>query len=244
VHHPDHPLLGCLAFFVGAIAFLAFPIPALWLFCRVTGFSFDTQQSVAWQVVLVIAAIVLGIFVAVAVGHAIKPRRRIRLYADQSHRALLLEIVQGRTLFQEILVTQTVRDGQGRLVGRIRQDNGRRRYDFFDRDGRRTATYCAEPHTRPVEWSAEDVLRIAFGILVGLATSVFVIVTPGENKEKEPSECPIWAFDGPSGKPGRRLGTVVFDPDCDFPYEFDLAADPERSLDRRLAVALAPLLEW
>jgi len=244
VHRPEHPLLGCLAFLVGAIAFFAFPIPALWLFCRATGFSFDTQHSVAWQVVLVIAAIVLAFFVAMAVGHSIIPRARTMLYADPSRRTLLLEIVQGRTLFQAIYLRHAVRDGKGNLVGRIRQNNERRRYGFFDGRGRRVATFCAEPHTQPVAWSMEDVLKVAFGILVGLATSVFVIVTPGRNKEKEPSECPIRAFEERSGEPGRRLGMVIFDPDCDFPYEFDLSADPERKLDRRLAVALATLLEW
>ena len=53
-----------------------------------------------------------------------------------------------------------------------------------------------------------------------------------------------WSLDHQTGKPVQRIGKTEFDPDEEFTYAVSVAADPERTIDRWLIVALASLLEW
>ena len=93
-----------------------------------------------------------------------------------------------------------------------------------------------------MEWTADALWTILAGIVVGVLTSYYYLVTPGEEKVRTKSY--LWSLDERTGEPIQRIGKTEYDPDEEFTYAIFVAADPQRKIDRRLIVALAGLLEW
>jgi hypothetical protein len=166
---------------------------------------------------------------------------RLGVYTDPSCGQRLLEIIEERKSKYNVSEF-TVYDPEGVLVGRIHQNKRRRQWDLLDCEDRRVAAYCPSENTVPVEWTADAIWTILGGIVVGVLTSYYCFVVPG--KEKVRTKSYLWSFDEQTGKLTQRIGKTEFDPDEKFTYAIFVAADPERKVDRRLIVAMAPLLEW
>lgn len=146
-----------------------------------------------------------------------RPRRHVTVYRDDTRREVLLRVLQDQRLAGPTR-TYTVLTGAGVRLARLRKryvDNlVRKRWDVEAPDGRLVA--------RAVEDSVVlSLLRRVVGTLFGLLRTNFVLLD---------SEGLVL------GEFNRKF--TLFDR-----YVLDLRADPERRLDRRVALALGVMLD-
>jgi uncharacterized protein YxjI len=146
-----------------------------------------------------------------------RPRRHVTVYRDDTRREVLLRVLQDQRLAGPTR-TYTVLTGAGVKLARLRKrylDNlVRKRWDVETADGRLVA--------RAVEDSVVlSLLRRVVGTLFGLLRTNFVLVD-GEGLLL--------------GEFNRKF--TILDR-----YVLDLRTDPERRLDRRVAVALGVMLD-
>lgn len=169
--------------------------------------------------VLIIVAIVIAIALAIVVGIALSPKRHIMFYRDQAKQEKLLDVLQD-SKWQIIVATYTCRDAAGNVIANFRKNYlynfFRKRWDVLTAD--RSAMIC-----RAFEDSILlSLLRRWLGPMFGLLRTNFII-TPPESEEI-------------IGEFNRKF--TLFDR-----YVLDLARDPARQLDRRVALALGVMLD-
>jgi hypothetical protein len=170
------------------------------------------------SVVLTVLGITLAVIVAVALG----PKRHIEFFDDEKKKNEVLEIKQDAK-WQIVTATYTLIDPNEGKIGSFTKHNFldilRKRWLGFDRDGNKILV------------AREDsvilsLLRRLIGPLFGLLRTNFVIMRPAESGGKEQL---IGEFN--------RKFTLV------DKYVLDLTHDRGRTLDRRMAVALAVMLD-
>lgn len=162
----------------------------------------------------ILATILLS--VATAVG--LSPKRHITVYADESKSKVLLKVYQDRKLTL-IQATYTIEDPNKGIMGRLMKNY---MYNIF-----RKRWYVLDTEGRILFVAKEDslilsLLRRFLGTMFGLLRTNFVIMTP--------------AADTVLGEFNRKF--TLFDR-----YVLDMTADRAHALDRRMALALAILLD-
>lgn len=165
-----------------------------------------------------IGALVLIFVVAPIVGIALSVKRHITFYRDESKRERLLSILQDKK-FQPITMTYTVRDARGRPLARLGKNW------LFNMIRKRW--YVWAPNGDLLFLAKEDsvilsLLRRFLGPMFGLLRTNFIFLPAG-------TEDVIGEF--------KRKFTIL------DRYVLDMTADPQRLMDRRIALALGVMLD-
>jgi hypothetical protein len=152
------------------------------------------------------------------VGVALSPKRHVSFYRDATKRDRLLEVLQDKK-WQPITATYTVRDFRGRPLARLAKNW---LYNMF-----RKRWYVYDPAGRLLYVAREDsiilsLLRRLLGPLFGFLRTNFIIQAQG-------SEDVLGEF--------KRKFTIL------DRYVLDMSADPQRTVDRRVALALGVMLD-
>jgi uncharacterized protein YxjI len=160
-----------------------------------------------------------GIVATIATAVALSPRRHVHFYRDDSRSEQVLQVLQDQK-FVLLTATYTVLDAQGEILARLRKNY---LHNIF-----RKRWYCLAPDDKIICLALEDSIilallrRVLRDLLFGLLRVNFVIV----------------AADGEHilGEFNRKF--TLLDR-----YVLDLSRDPERTLDRRVALALGVMLD-
>jgi uncharacterized protein YxjI len=171
----------------------------------------------AVQVAAVILAAVGGITTVLVVAIALSPKRHVNFYRDESRGERLLTVLQERKI--EIVAKYTVADAAGQVLARLRKNH---LYNFFRRQWE-----CYTPDGSMLCMAKEDslilsLLRRLLGPMLGLLRTNFIILAGRSNEV-------IGEFN--------RKFTIL------DRYVLDMKADPTRSIDRRVALAIGVMLD-
>jgi uncharacterized protein YxjI len=175
-------------------------------------------KGTAFESVFVILAIVGGLAAMLVVAVGLSAKRHVTFYRDQTKRERLLEILQDKK-WQPITATFTVRDPTGRPIALLWKNY---LYNLF-----RKRWYVKAPDGTVLYLAKEDsvilsLLRRVIGPLFGLLRTNFIFVRPDG--------------DDVIGEFNRKF--TILDR-----YALDLKADPQRTFDRRVALALGVMLD-
>jgi len=177
--------------------------------------SFNSDAATAISLILGIPATIAA---ALLVAVKLMPKRHVTFYRDDSKAESLLRVLQDKK-FQFLNATYTVVDPQGQLLCRFHKNY---LYNLF-----RKRWYCYAPDGSVMCMAKEDsiilsLLRRSLGPMFGFLRTNFIIVrTPGDDV--------IGEFN--------RKFTIL------DRYALDMTADPMRTLDRRVALALGVMLD-
>jgi uncharacterized protein YxjI len=168
--------------------------------------------------ILIVLGLVLAIAALLAVGIPLSAKRHVTFYRDGSKRDRLLDVLQDKK-FQPITMTYTVRDFRGQPLARLAKNwlwnVFRKRWYVYAPDGR--LLYLAKEDSVIL-----SLLRRFLGPLFGVLRTNFIILRPD-------SEEVIGEF--------KRKFTIL------DRYVLDMSADPQRLMDRRIALALGVMLD-
>jgi uncharacterized protein YxjI len=178
----------------------------------------QTPVQSAARGILTILGTVLAFVAAFAVGIPLSAKRHVTFYRDGSKRDRLLEVLQDKK-FQPITMTYTVRDFRGQPLARLAKN--------WLWNLLRKRWYVYAPDDRLLYLAKEDsvilsLLRRFLGPLFGVLRTNFIILRPD-------SEDVIGEF--------KRKFTIL------DRYVLDMSADPQRTMDRRVALALGVMLD-
>jgi uncharacterized protein YxjI len=175
------------------------------------------KESTAGVVIALVG--MLGSMIGgVALAIALSAKRHVTFYRDASKRDRLLEVKQDKK-WQPITATYTVRDFRGRPLAKLAKNI---LYNAF-----RKRWYVYDPAGRLLYTAKEDsiilsLLRRLLGPLFGFLRTNFIIL-------RQDSEDIVGEF--------KRKFTIL------DRYVLDMSADPERRVDRRIALALGVMLD-
>ncbi|MGH7671493.1 MAG: hypothetical protein ACREMC_01235 [Gemmatimonadales bacterium] len=178
----------------------------------------QTPPQSAARGILAALAVLLSIVALLGVGIPLSAKRHVTFYRDGSKRDRLIDVLQDKK-FQPITMTYTVRDFRGKPLARLAKNW---LYNLF-----RKRWYVYGPDGRVLYLAKEDsvilsLLRRFLGPLFGLLRTNFIILRPD-------SEDVIGEF--------KRKFTIL------DRYVLDMSADPQRLMDRRVALALGVMLD-
>ena len=203
--------------FRGIVALFGGIAAALVVFMVLIGLAGVAGEGVLGSLLAIIA--MLGALVAlVVVAVALSPKRHVTFFRDDTKNERLLEVLQDRKL-QLITATYTVRDPAGKVLAHLRKNY---LYNIFRKRWR-----CVTPAGTVLCVAMEDsiilsLLRRLLGPFFGILRTNFVIL-------RGTSDAVIGEFN--------RKFTLL------DRYVLDLARDPQRQLDRRIALALGVMLD-
>jgi uncharacterized protein YxjI len=188
------------------------------VFAAFMAVSEQTPPNSAARAILAILGVVLSFVAAFAVGVPLSAKRHVTFYRDGSKRDRLLEVLQDKK-WQPITMTFTVRDFRGKPLARFAKNI---LYNLF-----RKRWYVYGPDKRLQFVAKEDsvilsLLRRFLGPMFGLLRTNFIILRPD-------SEDVIGEF--------KRKFTIL------DRYVLDMSGDPQRLMDRRVALALGVMLD-
>ena len=199
-------------------AVLAAFAAAILLFVAFVAIAEQTPVGSAARAILLILGTVLAFVALIAVGVPLSAKRHVTFYRDGSKRDRLLEVLQDKK-WQPITATYTVRDFRGKPLARFAKNIFsnfiRKRWDIRAPDGR--LQYVAKEDSVIL-----SLLRRFLGPLFGLLRTNFIILRPD-------SEDVIGEF--------KRKFTIL------DRYVLDMSGDPQRLMDRRVALALGVMLD-
>jgi len=172
------------------------------------------------RTVVALVGLLLVFVGAPAVGIALSVKRHVSFYRDESKRERLLEIRQDKK-FQPIMATYTVRDARGRSIARFGKNI------LFNLIRKRWYVWAPGSDRRLLFLAKEDsiilsLLRRFLGPLFGLLRTNFIFLPAG-------TEDVIGEF--------KRKFTIL------DRYVLDMSGDPQRLMDRRIALALGVMLD-
>jgi uncharacterized protein YxjI len=164
------------------------------------------------------SALAVGAVAAVLAATAMRPKRHATFYRDSSKAELLLRVVQDRR-FQPISATYTVFDATGQSLARLRKDHFanfyRKRWECLRPDGTLSCVALEQSY-------ALALARMALERVFGYVPTNFIIL-------QGDTDIQIGEFN--------RQATILNH------HVLDLKADPDRSFDRRIALALGVMLD-
>jgi uncharacterized protein YxjI len=199
-------------------AMLAGFVAAVLVFVAFTSVAEQTPVGSAARGILIILGTVLAIAALFGVGIPLSAKRHITFYRDGSKRDRLLEVLQDRK-WQPITMTYTVRDFRGKPLARFAKNwlyNAiRKRWYVYGPDGR--LQYVSKEDSAIL-----SLLRRFLGPLFGLLRTNFIILRPDGDEV-------IGEF--------KRKFTIL------DRYVLDMSGDPQRLMDRRVALALGVMLD-
>ncbi len=161
-----------------------------------------------------------AVLATLIIGYFVGPRRHIHFYTDDTKQHPLFTITQDR-IVQFPLTSYTLRDEAGQVMARYRKNRlaafWRRRWLVDDTDGRRIMTA-----------TEDSIILSLLRRLTGLIVDIVLFRT----------NFVLHAADGERvvGEFNRKL--TLFDR-----YTLDLSEDPDRTIDRRIALGLGVLLD-
>jgi len=199
-------------------AILAALVAAVVVFVAFGTAADQTPVGSAARGILVILGLVLAIVTLIAVGVPLSAKRHVTFYRDASKRDRLLEVLQDKK-WQPITATYTVRDFRGKPLAGFAKNI---LYNLI-----RKRWYIYGPDRRLQFVAKEDsvilsLLRRFLGPLFGVLRTNFIILRPD-------SEEVIGEF--------KRKFTIL------DRYVLDMSGDPQRLMDRRVALALGVMLD-
>lgn len=184
----------------------------------ILGFLTSLMPNDDLKAVGAIIAVLSAIAALIVVAVALSAKRHVNFYRDDSKRELMLRVFQDKKL-AIIHATYTIADADGAVLARLDKNY---LYNIF-----RKRWYCHTPEGSLLCMAKEDsiilsLLRRLLGSFFGLLRVNYIIVQP----------------DGETllGEFNRKL--TILDR-----YSLDLTADPTRTLDRRVALALGVMLD-
>ncbi len=176
---------------------------------------FGRSAAGDWVIGIGILAIIIG---APIVGILLSVKRHVTFYRDESKRERLLDILQDKK-FQPITMTYTVRDARARPIARLGKNwlfnVVRKRWYVWAPDGR--LLFLAKEDSVIL-----SLLRRFLGPLFGLLRTNFIFL-PADTEDV------IGEF--------KRKFTIL------DRYVLDMTSDPQRLMDRRIALALGVMLD-
>ncbi len=213
VERPAHLLRNLVA----VLAVLAIMIAAVGL---IGSLDNTAGPATATQLLAPIVGLLLIFVGAPAVGIALSVKRHVTFYRDESKREKLLDVLQDKK-FQPITRTYTVRDARGRPLARFGKNW------LFNIFRKRWYVWAHGADRRLLFLAKEDsiilsLLRRFLGPMFGLLRTNFVFIPAGTDDV-------IGEF--------KRKFTIL------DRYVLDMSADPQRLMDRRIAVALGVMLD-
>lgn len=219
VRRPAHLLWNLLAILVGLVVFVVVGVAGVIAVAAAIQ-SLGIGQRPELVVPVLVALFVLTILATIAAVVAIAPKRHVYFHRDPKSKETLLEIHQDSKLmpFRPRYTLVCPREGTlARFSKNIFVSLLRKRW------------WCHDPEGNPICTAYEDslilsLLRRLLGPMYGLLRTNYVIVG-GDHADGERI-----------GEFNRKL--TIFDR-----YVLDLTADPTRSLDRRIALALGVMLD-
>ena len=178
----------------------------------------DALKGTVLEPVLAICAVVFGLATFIAVAVSLSAKRHVTFYRDASKRDRLLEVLQDKK-WQPITATYTVRDFRGKPLARFAKNI---LYNLI-----RKRWYIYGPDQQVQFLAKEDsvilsLLRRFLGPMLGVLRTNFIILRPD-------SEDVIGEF--------KRKFTIL------DRYVLDMSGDPQRLMDRRVALALGVMLD-
>jgi uncharacterized protein YxjI len=199
-------------------AILAAFAAAILVFVAFATIADQTPVGSAARGILLILGTVLAIVALGAVGIPLSAKRHVTFYRDGSKRDRLIEVLQDKK-FQPITATYTVRDLRGKPLARFAKNILwnliRKRWYVYAPDGR--LLYIAKEDSVIL-----SLLRRFLGPMFGLLRTNFIFLRPD-------SEEVIGEF--------KRKFTIL------DRYVLDMTGDPQRLMDRRVALALGVMLD-
>jgi len=180
--------------------------------------SEQTPQGSAANTILMVLGMILALITVFAVAIPLSAKRHVTFYRDGSKRDRLLEVLQDKK-WQPITMTYTVRDFRGKPLAKFAKNvlyNAiRKRWYIYGPDGR--LQFLAKEDSVIL-----SLLRRVLGPMMGLLRTNFIILRPD-------SEDVIGEF--------KRKFTIL------DRYVLDMSGDPQRLMDRRVALALGVMLD-
>lgn len=220
IERPVHYMKSCASILVFVISIVAAAITggiAGYTTRGALGAGNETSEIVALGVGFFAAAIVMIIGIVFTV--MIYPKRHINIYSDKEKQHIILKVYQDQK-FAVVNHRFTVADDSGNVLGVIRKnmltDIFRKAWKVYDAAGEKLILLAREDSI------IKSMLRRVMGPMLGLLRTNFVLLRPR-------SEEVLGEFN--------RKFTLRDQ------YVLDLSADTTREVDRRLAVALAILLD-
>ncbi|HEX9394903.1 MAG TPA: hypothetical protein VF923_09630 [Gemmatimonadales bacterium] len=193
-------------------------IAAASIFSGAFGMLADAFRGHTLEDICVAIAVIGFLPILVFVAVRLSAKRHVTFYGDQTKREKLLEILQDKK-WQPITATYTVRDAHGQTIALLWKNY---LYNAF-----RKRWYVKAPDGTLRFMAKEDsiilsLLRRVIGPMLGLLRTNFIIV-------RGDSDDVIGEFN--------RKFTIL------DRHALDLKADPARTLDRRIALALGVMLD-
>jgi len=178
----------------------------------------DAMPPSSLRAIVGIVGMVTILIGSIVLGVAISAKRHVTFYRDQSKREKLLDILQDKK-FQPITMTYTVRDARGRKLAKLGKN-----WLF---NAIRKRWYVWAPNGTLLFLAKEDsiilsLLRRFLGPLFGILRTNFIFLPAG-------TEDVIGEF--------KRKFTIL------DRYVLDMTSDPQRLMDRRIAIALGVMLD-
>ncbi|HEX9705314.1 MAG TPA: hypothetical protein VGA20_08725 [Gemmatimonadales bacterium] len=199
-------------------AVLAALVVGFLVFTVFTSVVSETPPDSTARTILVVLGIVLALIGAFAVGIPLSAKRHLTFYRDASKRERLLEVLQDKK-WQPITTTYTVRDFRGQPLARLAKNW------LYNVLRKRWYVYAPDGHLALV--AKEDSLflsilrRIPLPFFALLLTNFVILRPEGENTVGE----------------FKRKFTIL------DRYVLDMSPDRERTVDRRVALALGVMLD-
>ena len=178
----------------------------------------QTPKGSTAGAILILIGFLLAFIALFAVGVPLSAKRHVTFYRDGSKRDRLIEVLQDKK-WQPITATYTVRDFRGKPLAKfaknILYNLIRKRWYIYGPDGR--VQFLAKEDSVIL-----SLLRRVLGPMMGLLRTNFIILRPD-------SEDVIGEF--------KRKFTIL------DRYVLDMSGDPQRIMDRRVALALGVMLD-
>lgn len=217
VERPAHLLQNLMAALAGAVVAILIIAGTIFLAMQIWPDG-PTGDDGTIMILMLAGSLLLGTIAAVCVGVPLSALRHVSFYRDLTKSEKLLDILQDKK-FQPINATFTVRDRAGEVLCRLRKNI---LYNLI-----RKRWYCYAPDGSLAYVAMEDsivlsLLRRFLGPMFGILRTNYIIQPAG-------SEDIIGEFN-------RKF--TLFDR-----YVLDLSADPSRTLDRRVALAIGVMLD-
>ena len=210
----ERPMHGFRNFFAGFLGIVAGIFVMILLFMIAASVPPTQGFLMAFLFLMGFIGCIVTIFVVFV---PLSQKRHVTFYRDDTRQERLLEVLQDRK-FQGLNATYTVRDPEGQLLAKLRKnylyDMLRKRWYGYAQDG--SILFVAKEDSIIL-----SLLRRLLGILFGFLRTNFVILDGRGNV--------IGEFN--------RKFTIL------DRYVLDMNADSQKSIDRRIALALGVMLD-
>jgi hypothetical protein len=167
------------------------------------------------------------------------PRRRLKVYEDESRQRLLVQV---KETWKFGVARISVIDADGRLLGRIFQHRLRNRFVLANHLDQPQAVLLSGKITYSNEWAAHSLMfTLILFLLFGLPGILLAFLPL---KERDYTESFLYRVSSFEEKPTKGIGRITFNPAREDPYRIEFPDEADQSVDRRLVVALMGLMEW